>query len=143
MGSTTHAFKFIVAALFLSLPVVSAADTAGMEYSHTVMILDSPAPKKITHSITKAIQHNDHTAKVFIGLQEKTFFVVHHKSVSVNDLETSMANIGFSAKAVAQHDYRPGYKPILQKNPDMFLRAGRNCGATKKAWKKLLRKYFH
>jgi hypothetical protein len=143
MGSTTHVFGFIIAAIFLLLPVVSVAETASTEYRHTVMTFDSSAPKNMTSFIRKAVQHSDHTAKIFIDLQKNTLFVVHHRSVSVNDLETSIANVGVLAKTVAQHNYRPEYKPILPHNPDMLLKAGRNCGATKESWKRLLLKYFH
>ena len=143
MGSTTHAFEFIVAVFFLMSPVVSAAETASTGYRHTVMTLDNSAPNNMAFSIRKAVQNLDHTAMIFIDQQKSALFVVHHKSVSANDLETSIANIGLSAKAVSQHNYHPGYKPILPQNPDMLLRAGRNCGATKESWKRLLRKYFH
>ena len=143
MGSIAHTIVIIFASFFMVLPVSSSAETTSTEYKHTVMTISNPVHEIMISSIRKEVQRNDHTARIYLDSQQNTLFVLHHKSLDVNELETSVANIGLSAKAVAQHNYQPGHKPVLFLHPDSNIRMGKNCGATKEARKRLLQKYFH
>lgn len=144
MGSIAHTFVIFFAGFLLVLPATSGAETTGTEYKHTVFTIDNnPDLKKMASYIRKEVQGNDHIAKIILDSKQNTLFIIHHKSLGVNELETFITNIGLSAKAVGQYNYQPAHKPVLFLHPYSNLRTDKTCGATKEAWKKLLQKYFH
>jgi hypothetical protein len=132
-------FIFIIAGLFVSTNA-TAVEAKYAEYKHTILTLENHDIQSIAASVSQEVQQNDHTARVMSDSKQRNFYIIHHKSLSIKELETIItSHPGISINAVSQHNYQPA----LSQNPDTSVRAIRGCGATKEAWKRLLRKYFH
>jgi hypothetical protein len=138
MGIFASTFIFILAVLFI--PVTSTAvEAENAEYKHTILTLENLDNQSITATVSREVQQNDHTARVMSDTNQKNLYIIHHKSLSIKELEAIItSHPGISINAVSQHNYQPA----LSQNPDTSVRAIRGCGATKETWKKLLRKYF-
>ena len=132
-------FVFILAVLFIPV-TTTAVEAENAEYIYTILTLENLDNQSITATVSREVQQNDHTAKVMFDTNEKNLYIIHHKSLTMKELEAIItSHPGISIQAVSQHNYQP----ILSQNPDTSPRAIRSCRATKETWKRLLRKYFH
>jgi len=139
MGIFASTFIFILAGLFVSANA-TAVEAKYAEYKHTILTLENRDIQSIAASVSQEVQQNDHTAKVMSDPKQRNFYIIHHKSLSIKELETIItSHPGILIKDVSQHNYQP----VLSQSPNTSVRAIRSCGATKEAWKRLLRKYFH
>lgn len=137
----------IVFFIFFSLIIIASAafalDVAETDYRQTVFKFKDPDQSYLINKIRKEATRNDHTANVFLNQRQKTFFLIHHKSLSMRALEKILTDSGISVIAVTQYNYQAQKKLLVPRNHINSLGSYRNCGATKTAWKSLLRKYFH
>jgi hypothetical protein len=139
MGIFASTFIFILAGLFISANA-TAVEVKYAEYKHTILTLENHDIQSIAASVSQEVQQNDHTARVMSDSKQRNFYIIHHKSLSIKEFETIItSHPGILIKDVSQHNY----EPVLSQSPDTSVRAIRSCGATKEAWKRLLRKYFH
>ena len=132
-------FVFILAVLFIPV-TTTAVEAENAEYIYTILTLENLDNQSITATVSREVQQNDHTARVMSDTNQKNLYIIHHKSLSIKELETIItSHPGILIKDVSQHNYQP----VLSQSPNTSVRAIRSCGATKEAWKRLLRKYFH
>ena len=133
----------VFSCFFFSVSIALPAEIEGTDYKRTLFNVENPADPILTNRIIKKIQRNDHTAKISWNPRQKNLYIIHHKSLSTRELERIIADLGIYVHTVNQYTY-PGNKTALMPR-SLITSVGsyRNCGATKTAWKSLLRKYFH
>ena len=139
MGIFASTFIFILAGLFVTANA-TAVEAKYAEYKHTILTLENRDIQSVAASVSQEVKQNDHTARVMSDSKQRNFYIIHHKSLSIKDIETIItSHPGILIKDVSQHNYQP----VLSQSPDTPVRAIRSCGATKEAWKRLFRKYLH
>jgi hypothetical protein len=139
MGIFASTFVFIIAVLFIPI-TVTAVETENAEYKYTILTIENLDIQSIASSVSQEVQQNDHTARVFSDFKQRNFYIIHHKSLSIKELEAIItSHPGISLKSISQHNYQP----VMSQSQDTSVRAIRSCGATKEAWKRLFRTYFH
>jgi cation transport ATPase len=143
MGSKVSAAVVTFTCLLFSFVVVSAVETIDTDYRQTVYRSENFNCRECTSRIKAEVQRNDHTARVVLNSAQKNLLIIHHKSISIKQLNAVVANHGISTKAVTQNNYTPDNESLLLMSQDASAWATRYCGATKVAWKSLLHKYFH
>ena len=142
MGRLFSAVIFCLASLFITASVVFAVEAEAADYRQTVFEFENLDCRDCASRIREDVQRNDHTARILLDSRQKSLSIIHHKSISINQLITVFANHGISTKSVAQYIYRPNSKSVLPNSLKNSERANRTCGATKTAWIKLFQKHF-